>query len=553
MLTLMPLCEHAPENWLTLQALTRIVIDDKEDLSARIDALRKLGDAEDAPTFLWDVAKFTLGLVNVLELTAKHILITDVRIRYRLREVGIKIIDREIDHPARYCAAKFMTGSNFMSFDSYAHVSAARDIAGLVLDLESMSATELATLGEEAAMVAIRMLFLHVQCIAARDSKATVPSRARDYLSVIGRNLWQALDQGVTAVTRQTVCEYENRYGLAAFNQVMHRLPTSNELPTSEVRASPDVGKQRHQDKQDQSGFVISAELLVIKEPIPPATSSEDQQMINRYSMLCQPFPVAVMPSVSWLEERRNKVLAEFPWALIAIDVVFDELIARKRFGAVEISFPPILLMGPSGVGKSRLVRRIAEVLTLPFLPIGLAGVDDSRTFQGTARGWSSGQPSALLQLMLNRKSASALILLDEIEKATNRSLNSAPTTSMLLTLLEIETATRWFDSFLQVPCDMSRLNYIGTANGISGISAPLLNRLHIVYVGIPKQSDVMSAIPYVLDDIAREMRVPREVLPNLQPSELIGTANTMGELRARVSATLRVWARHNLRAATLH
>lgn len=552
-LSLMPFEDHAPPDWLVIQERTRIVIDDKEQPSDRIDALRKLLDAESDPLFEWDAAKFMLGMVKMLELTVKHIVIAEFRIRYKLRQDGIKIIDHEHDQLARYCAPKFMTGSKFMSLNSYAHVSAARDIAALVHDLESMSDTELANLDEEAAMVAIRMLFLHVQCMSASDHKDVVPGRARDYLSHTGRNLWRALDQGVTAVTRHTVREYENRYGLAAFNQVMHRLPLPNELSTSAARASPDDDRQNHLDTHNHSAPAISAKLVVIKEPIPPATDSDDQQMIKRFSVLCQPSSVAVMLSVAWLEVRRNRLIAEFPWALIAIDMVFDELIARRLFGAVEISFPPMLLMGPPGVGKSRLARRIAEELSLPFLTVSLAGMDDSRTFLGTARGWSSGQPSALLQLMLGYKSASGLILLDEIEKATNRSLNSAPTTSVLLTLLETETATRWFDSFLQVPCDLSRLNYIGTANGLSGLSAPLLNRLNIVYLGTPNHSDLMSAIPYVLDDIAKEMRVPRDVLPNLQASDLIASASTMRELRARVSATLQVWARHNLGAGKLH
>ncbi|MBV5330932.1 hypothetical protein JZU69_00575, partial [bacterium] len=61
--------------------------------------------------------------------------------------------------------------------------------------------------------------------------------------------------------------------------------------------------------------------------------------------------------------------------------------------------------------------------------------------------------------------------MLDEVEKATNRSLNSSPPASVLLSLLEPETANRWFDSFLQVPCDLSRLTYIATANALGGIS----------------------------------------------------------------------------------
>lgn len=556
MLSLMPFGDHSPDDWLEIQARTRIVIDETETASDRIDALRQLCDADKSALFFGDADKFISGLVHVIELTIQHILITEIRIRHRLGEDGIKIIDREHDQPARFCAPKFMTGTSLLPLDSYAHVSAARDIAELVRDLESKSDSELTTLGDEAAMVAIRMLFLHVQCMSAKDTKIDEPGRARDYLSHTGRNLWRALDQGVNAVTRQTVREYENRYGLAAFNQVMHRLPCSNPLsnsPSSETIAPPADCLRSYPDGPKVPAGVFSADLVVIKEPIPRATSSDDQEMINRYAALCKPLPVAVMPSVAWLEERRGRLLAEFPWAMIAIEIVFDGLIGRRRFGALEISIHPILLYGPPGVGKSRLVRRIAEELLLPFLPISLAGVDDSRTFLGTARGWSSGQPSTMLQLILTRKSASGLILLDEVEKSTNRSLNSAPTTSVLLSLLEPETATRWFDSFLQVPCDLSRLNYIATANRLSGMSAPLLSRFNIVYIGTPNHADVISAIPHVMDDIAKEWRVPRDVLPTLMPSDLIGTATNMRELRARVSATLRVWAKRHLGSEKLH
>ena len=171
MLSLMPLGNHVPAEWLDIQARTRIVIDGTETASDRIDALRQLCDAEKSALFFGDAAKFISGLVHVIELTIQHILITEIRIRHKLGEDGIKIIDREHDQSARFCAPKFMTGTSFLPLDSYAHVSAARDIAAVVRDLESKSASELTTLGDEAAMVAIRMLLLHVQCMSAKDTK----------------------------------------------------------------------------------------------------------------------------------------------------------------------------------------------------------------------------------------------------------------------------------------------------------------------------------------------------------------------------------------------
>lgn len=556
-LHMMPFGEHAPENCLKLQALTRIVIDDQEQASDRIDALRQLVDVEGDPLLLGDGANFITAVVRQLELTVKHILIIEVKIRYQLREEGIHILEHDDDRPARFFAPKFARGDTPLSIDSYAHVGAARRIAAMIHDLESMSDSQLSTLDAEAAMVAIRMLFLHAQCMSTKDTKNKEPdSRARDYLSGVGRSLWCALDQAVSEVTRLTVREYESRYGRAAFNQVMHRLSSPDTLSNSfnsKTPASPVDLQRSNPDEPDGPAPVFSAELLVIKEPIPPASSSEDQQVINRYSVLCQPSPVVVMPSEMWLEERRVRLLTEFRWACDVIDKVFDDLVSRRRFGAVEISIHPILLMGPPGAGKSRLARRIAEELTLPYLPIGLAGMDDSRTFLGTARGWSSGQPSALLQLMLICKSASALVLLDEVEKATNRSLNSSPPASVLLSLLEPETANRWFDSFLQVPCDLSRLNYIATANGLAGISRTLLSRFHIVSMGVPKPADLMGAMPYVIADLAQEWRVPRDVLPNLGPHDLIGTPSNMREMRAMVTAALRVWASRHLGPGKIH
>lgn len=138
-LHLMPFGDHAPESSLKLQERTRIVIDDQEKPSDRIDALRQLVDGEDDPLLLGYGTKFITAMVRILELTVKHILITEIKIRYQLREEGIQILEHEDGRPARFCAPKFARGATPLSLDAYAHVDAARPMAALVHDLESMS------------------------------------------------------------------------------------------------------------------------------------------------------------------------------------------------------------------------------------------------------------------------------------------------------------------------------------------------------------------------------------------------------------------------------
>jgi ATP-dependent Lon protease len=94
--------------------------------------------------------------------------------------------------------------------------------------------------------------------------------------------------------------------------------------------------------------------------------------------------------------------------------------------------------------------------------------------------------------VLLRNGTGSALDLLDEIEKATNRSQNTPPTSSVLLELLEPESVCRWADSFLQVKCDVSRLVFIATANSLVGISKPLLSRLVIMEIERPTAQQLL-------------------------------------------------------------
>lgn len=293
--------------------------------------------------------------------------------------------------------------------------------------------------------------------------------------------------------------------------------------------------------------------LRVVHGPINPGNCKEDREVIKQYEPLLGYLPVAHMPPLHHVEEILIAMRAEFPWADAAIDELGVLLQSRCLFGAQQLQLPPVLVVGFPGSGKTRFVRRIAELLKLPFLPLGIGGMHDSKPITGTPRGWASGEPSPLLNLMLRHQSASGLVLLDELDKVTSRTSNSAPITSVLLGLLESESAKRWHDTFLQTTCDMTRLSFWATANGLGNIPRPLLSRFIIVYMPEPRREHMPVLARGVVEDIRIEWGLPAGVLP-IPPSSVYSNARLNArEVRRMVTRFLYEWGQEHRRPERLH
>lgn len=178
--------------------------------------------------------------------------------------------------------------------------------------------------------------------------------------------------------------------------------------------------------------------------------------------------------------------------------------------------------------------------------------MSDIRSLTGTARGWSSGQPSVLLEPLLNNKSASGLVLLDEIEKAVDGERKTPAATDFLLGLLEPENARNWFDSFLQTECDLSRLVFIATANSLAALSAPLLSRLTVLDFGRPTPEDIRGIVPFALQDIAKDWDLPKDVFDAVVPPVNVDVRN-MRDLKLWLTWYLAQWAEEHLSAERNH
>jgi ATP-dependent Lon protease len=280
--------------------------------------------------------------------------------------------------------------------------------------------------------------------------------------------------------------------------------------------------------------------LVVIAGAIPPAKDAEDNATIKRFSELQGPLGVVLLPELSMLMVIKDRLCGEFPWAVGAIEEIFSGLLLKRRCGVLRCQLPPTLIAGRPGVGKTRFARRLAEELSLPFRAIGVGGMNDSFALLGTSRGWSTGHPSPLLDLLAKSRSPSALVLLDEVEKASDRVANSTSVTSALLGLLEPQSARRWYDTFLQTECDLSAMSFILTANALQSLPTPFLSRCQLVMFDEPRREHIEAVVPHALADLARDWGLPGDVFVGYESIARSLPVRSMRELKAALTYRLK-------------
>jgi ATP-dependent Lon protease len=145
-------------------------------------------------------------------------------------------------------------------------------------------------------------------------------------------------------------------------------------------------------------------------------------------------------------------------------------------------NFPSFLLLGPPGIGKTTFAQQLCRALGLPFHRINLEAAQASFEITGTARGWTSSGPGALVRWLAANIPVNGIFVMEEIDKAggDHRFDTKAP----LLQLLEETTVKTFCDqSMPEVPFDLSTLNFVFTANSLEGLSPPLLDRMTVVDV----------------------------------------------------------------------
>jgi len=165
-----------------------------------------------------------------------------------------------------------------------------------------------------------------------------------------------------------------------------------------------------------------------------------------------------------------------------------------------SIELPPMLLLGEPGIGKTHFARKLAQLLGTGFGFVPMSSLTAGWVLSGASSQWKNAKPGKVFDTFLNGEYANPVIVVDELDKASSD--GQYDPLGALYELLEVQTATRFVDEFVELPIDASGAVWLATANDTSRIPEPLVNRLTVYEIEAPDEAGSMRIAKNIYSEV---------------------------------------------------
>lgn len=362
----------------------------------------------------------------------------------------------------------------------------------------------------EAMVVGVKEAFSSYASVAGKISKELIKqingyTDIEELIDYVTNNLPIDYSQKQTVLETEDICDrYEVLVALLL-----------KQMEVNAIKADFQKKVKERMDKH-QREYVLREQMAVIREELGEDAQSDADEYTKRLGELNAPDyvksklkkeinrfrSISGSSSESTVQRAYIETVLDLPWNNTSLDNTdinnAEKILDEDHFGLTDVKervieflavrnltskgeSPILCLVGPPGTGKTSIARSIAKALEKKYVRISLGGVRDEAEIRGHRKTYVGAMPGRIVNGLKNAGVSNPLMLLDEIDKVSSD--YKGDTAAALLEVLDSEQNCKFRDHYIEMPIDLSNVLFIATANDVSAIPKPLLDRMELIEV----------------------------------------------------------------------